>query len=638
MGKAGYKHFKKAENSKVKLKGTKKVLPKGLNVTDTNFKIKKIILQDPLKKYVEGEILSKKHLNLQELLSRLKHHNSNMKLQALSGLNELITYWSDEILRSNLQILLEPVVQLSLERDCEIRKNAVKFLAVILKKVSTDQIAPFYSTISSHVICAMTHIVPAIREDSLLLLDTMIDTIPELTAQQGDELLPHFLDLISNSGRTMRSLSLHLEGKITTDRWRSQVFARLRTLLSLMLKFMKKEQQLQSQPREIEFNRNEFLYLNLYRRRIKEVYKVVNVSGKIKDHAIILMPLLLDTFVEVLPQNKNGDDHTISTLAAALLQCILDIIHCLWDILSQSDSKIDLQNWFQVTFSTSIACLLQNHFPYSSSQHDASQKNTKIILKILNHTTNDVKCILQNLTLCFINFEILNHKKNSESWTKCLNYSRDCLINSECLNSEECLMLRRCLKAISRRMNIKECASLFDDAAGLFLKLHNSNPPIVQTLFNFLSEIAQDRSLRHLHSLPNFKDWLGSLPELLTKKSISISTVNTICRLSSQNIEPFLINLDGWIEYIIDNLPSLVIFGDEKGDAKKKILFLLYKIRDWDEEMIENLNKAIEKEYLGPELTSILLGVFKYKLNFNDDQDEKIIEMIRNMSCLKSYT
>jgi hypothetical protein len=64
MGKAGYRKFLKKERAKVKLKGSKTVLPKGQNVTDTNFKVKKIIIKDQIKQHGAGEVLSKRKLNV----------------------------------------------------------------------------------------------------------------------------------------------------------------------------------------------------------------------------------------------------------------------------------------------------------------------------------------------------------------------------------------------------------------------------------------------------------------------------------------------------------------------------------------------------------------------------------------------
>lgn len=63
MVKTSHKKFVKKEKNKVKLKGSK-LLPKGLNRTDTNFKVKKIVIREQLKEHEQSELLSKKKLNI----------------------------------------------------------------------------------------------------------------------------------------------------------------------------------------------------------------------------------------------------------------------------------------------------------------------------------------------------------------------------------------------------------------------------------------------------------------------------------------------------------------------------------------------------------------------------------------------
>lgn len=58
----GYKKFKKQEKAKVKLKGKK--LAEATNVTDTSFKVKKVVIKEQLKEHGDDELLSNKHLNL----------------------------------------------------------------------------------------------------------------------------------------------------------------------------------------------------------------------------------------------------------------------------------------------------------------------------------------------------------------------------------------------------------------------------------------------------------------------------------------------------------------------------------------------------------------------------------------------
>lgn len=62
----GHRHLKrlKSEKAKVKLKKSKNQLPKGLNVTDTSFKVKKILIREQLKHQDETEVLSTRKLNI----------------------------------------------------------------------------------------------------------------------------------------------------------------------------------------------------------------------------------------------------------------------------------------------------------------------------------------------------------------------------------------------------------------------------------------------------------------------------------------------------------------------------------------------------------------------------------------------
>jgi hypothetical protein len=65
MGKNNkHKKFLKSEKAKVKLKGGKKLLVKGQNITDTSFKVKKIVIQSQLVQQLESEPVTRKNLNL----------------------------------------------------------------------------------------------------------------------------------------------------------------------------------------------------------------------------------------------------------------------------------------------------------------------------------------------------------------------------------------------------------------------------------------------------------------------------------------------------------------------------------------------------------------------------------------------
>lgn len=111
-GATRYQKFLKSEKAKTKLK-SKKDLPKGTNVTKTNFKVKKIVIKEQLRKHGDNEALSTRKLNVKELLSRLGHFNVNSRKDALNGIKELITSHPD-VLDKNLGQLLQGVAPLLL--------------------------------------------------------------------------------------------------------------------------------------------------------------------------------------------------------------------------------------------------------------------------------------------------------------------------------------------------------------------------------------------------------------------------------------------------------------------------------------------------------------------------------------------
>lgn len=141
MGK-NHKHKKqvKSEKAKVKLrvKGEKtKFLPKGGNVTNTTFKIKPIVVQEQLKQKDKTEPLSKRKLNVIELLSRLKHYNVNIRKDGCIELRQVIAAYPEKVLQKNLSQLLHNVSPLTSDRESPVRKEAIKLLDTILKHVWT---------------------------------------------------------------------------------------------------------------------------------------------------------------------------------------------------------------------------------------------------------------------------------------------------------------------------------------------------------------------------------------------------------------------------------------------------------------------------------------------------------------------
>lgn len=85
----------------------------------------------------------------------------------------------------------------------------------------------------------MTHIDVNIQQDSLLLLDNLLVTLPDLIAENSTKLLPDFFDLItkeSSDSKTGRTVSINLGNKITDVKWRIKVLDRLQGIMDAIIK------------------------------------------------------------------------------------------------------------------------------------------------------------------------------------------------------------------------------------------------------------------------------------------------------------------------------------------------------------------------------------------------------------------
>lgn len=155
--KTPFQKRKKEDKAKTKLKVSHKtILPKGQNITNTTFKVKKIVVKSQLKEHQE-EVATKSNLNVkvciqlpsyfylmillnrifsfQELISRLHHHNAPLRINALNGLCEVVTNHTDAVLSQNLPAVLHAASNLILDKDHEVRNEAIKLLSMVLSKV-----------------------------------------------------------------------------------------------------------------------------------------------------------------------------------------------------------------------------------------------------------------------------------------------------------------------------------------------------------------------------------------------------------------------------------------------------------------------------------------------------------------------
>ncbi|KAF4533334.1 hypothetical protein B566_EDAN004455 [Ephemera danica] len=437
MGKNNrHKKFLKQEKAKVQLKASKK-LTKGQNITDTSFKVKKIVLQNQLTTTSEDQPQNKRNLNLKELLSRSKHHNVNMRLEALSGLRELAVM-HPEVLTSNLCNFLETsAARCSNEDSHLVRQESLRLLHYVLDKVSTAQLEPFIAMLILHLSTGMTHLQRGIQEDALRMLDIVLAVAPNLVAQAAPILLPAFLDQISVKQATgKRTLSLNLQSSHTSTNWRIKVLGRLHAMLSATSDCNALVDSAVAEPKQILWTPNCSPYVPLYVTKcdipctIQGVFptgptdlrgqqNLFQDEAEMKKYVSILVPLLFEIWAEVGPSQKQQRDigSVIPTDAAELLDCVLETLQHLWQYMEMCEKGTnarEMTKWFCQSFRIDFLHHLVEHFPYYTTV-DQSKKARRSKGQSPFEQEPEISCHKQNLTICYLFCCLCNKPTNKQA-------------------------------------------------------------------------------------------------------------------------------------------------------------------------------------------------------------------------------
>ncbi|XP_034936629.1 testis-expressed protein 10 [Chelonus insularis] len=542
----------KAEKSKVKLKANKsKVLPKGQNVTDINFKVKKIVIKEQLKQHELEEILSRRKLNVKDLLSRLQHYNSTVRQEAIKELKEILLQYPKDVLSSHLNNLLQGIASLTLDKEKPIRQDGVKVLNFILETISAEQLAPFADILISYLCCAMTHIHPSVKEDSLNYLDVIVLHCKELIAKNTCRIFPHFLDMISRhhtQSQTNRQLSITISSRNTSIKWRIKVLERLSNIFSAMIDNKKLHQiQNNSKTQKRIYVDDKTFYIPLYNEYNLEVCRIdfsednsnelygkdYQEAHEFKKYIEILMPLILDSWLEVRPKEKlTGEEaplisdetanylNSITTNMQLIIEFV-DLIQPLHDEISKNICDKFQNNFVKYFF---------NHFPYSRSNTIERSKKRQEDFKMSDIDT----CLKQNLSLSYIFMWMISvntlrkfSENTKEICRTILEFITESVNNWKCSNGLNTQLIK-----LLRLIFIKSSKILHKNNINLDSLLRSvivaSSKQLKKELLEVLGDIIINTHLNHLHNEPSFKEFIMTLPDLLLKEKIYDNTIKII--------------------------------------------------------------------------------------------------------------
>ncbi|XP_043599134.1 testis-expressed protein 10 homolog [Bombus pyrosoma] len=617
----GHKHLKrlKSEKAKVKLKAKKtKHLPKGLNVTDPSFKVKKIVIREQLKQHDETDILSKRKLNIKELLSRLQHHNSTVRQDAVKELREILSEHSLKLLSSQFGPLLQGICALSLDKERDIRRNSLKVLSLILGPVSNDQLNPYCDVLISYLRCAMTHIDPYIKEDALLFLDVLVQNCSNILARNSYKVLPNFLDMISRLHTEMkpgRQLVTTLNSKNTNVKWRIKVLERLATMFSSIVTFFKSQQIISSgeSAKVITVNKNTRyipIYTNINSQNCEVDFERTDNEGRnnsnntlnadeLMSYIELLMPLIFDSWIEVCPDEKNIDYSAllISTEALELLKSTVEIIQLIIECIDilYTECDVNMKFWFKSNFQDSYTKNFVSKFPYNKLGATGcflpSIRNRKRQQDFAIDNSYDI-CLGYNLAICQIYVWFTSIQSDDKMMSKLMkNYCTSVIkyLNGKLeiwsdINNTVLPQLTKLLRTLFLKASevwYKNYLDLSETLQSVVNACCNQSKREMQLqLFSVISEIMLDHTLHELHRESAFKEFISTLPNLLLKSKIHENTI--------QIINKIVLRYRGWIQKelvanykdIIENAKKIEIIGSEDNKRSRLMICNLFYFLD----------------------------------------------------------
>ncbi|KAF4790042.1 hypothetical protein TURU_143550 [Turdus rufiventris] len=397
------KRKRQEDFQKVKLKVGKKK-PKLENATDTTFKTKAIQIPEQLKE--DGVLPTQnRKLNIKDLLSQMHHYSPGVKHNALLGLKELLSQYPF-VIDAHLSSIISEVAAVFTDKDSSVRGAAVHLLQFLASRIRAEQIAPFFPLVSAHLSSAMTHISEGIQEDSLKVLDVLLEAYPALLTDRSIILLKNFVELISHQQLSKRlksrdklswMLSVNPNRRVTSQQWRLNVLTRLKKFLQAVVDGSSdtEDEGLQEQKDSSHSVRNPICiswklhannqqHIQLFESgglrpkinssfRLRSLTSVMDSAEKglssaenLKGFIEIIIPLLIECWIEASPaQSAPILGNLLESESQQLMQQVLSIIHLLWKLTKRHDETYKMELWLRMNYLVDFKHHFMRHFPYS---------------------------------------------------------------------------------------------------------------------------------------------------------------------------------------------------------------------------------------------------------------------------------
>ncbi|XP_030060961.1 testis-expressed protein 10 isoform X2 [Microcaecilia unicolor] len=652
---------------KVKLRvGRKKPRPE--NVTDVGFRTKGIHLPEQLAEG-EGSLLAgSRKLNIKDLLSQMHHYSPGVKQSALIGLKELLSY-CPSVIDAHLSNIVSEVAAVFTDKDAIVRSAAVHFLQCLASKIPVDQIAPFFPLVSAHLSSAMTHIVEGIQEDSLKVLDVLLDKYPVLLIDRSSMLLKNFVELISHqqlsrgvkNGDTFSAwtLSVNPNRNLTSQQWRLNVLMRLKKLLELLSLasadlegdgLLEQRENTQSCRAVLDIIWEEHTsgqqQIQVYEHggtspwvnspfRLRSLGDITCIMDEglssaenLKGFIEMIIPLLIECWVEASPAQLSSTTpgNFLEPESHHLMQQVLSIICLLWRLVERQDKTHKMDSWLRVNYLDVFRHRFMSHFPYSLLETVKHKKKNSC--RSSKHGTipfNNLDHLLLNLTLCDIMVSLANTSTVhlDSGWLDMIRtFVTETLVDGWKLNNKQLIRLLGVTWRLMLVQQNKVASEKLIRAVYVLYQQRDLSFPIRTMLLRFFSRVYQKEDFcPHLRRSRSkvLSRWLAGLPLQLVQlrcrnTELSAQLIDMIHAAAARSNKKLLQSLQATACEIYDPQDGTLVLLP--AELQKPLVHLLYFVPCISVKLLRCLHHCCVTGILTSGLAATLIGILHARSPF----------------------
>lgn len=522
----------------------------------------------------------------------------------------------------------------------QVRRESLKVLHLVLSNAAVDKVEPFFDFMCTYLRSAMTHIDSRIQEDSLFFLDILLLCTVERVAKDFHKIMPNFIDMISKlrlDSKPGRTLTVNLDSKITSVKWRVKVLHRLQDFLHKFVEYNKatfSAAPIKENSQRFDESKHNFYplfntsytancYLPLFSNRNSQDSLPVDGIEKFKFYINTLTPLLFETWLEVCPNSSSGKsiETVLTEDTAILLKHTLHVISLIWEIVQELEKKNPSSN-IKKLFYEKYRKLFSQHivtpFPYATNVRTNKLKSTST--SVFEEKITDPKMIVENLEICYLFISInpnVNIKLQKKEISAVLNYIEK--IFNENTEDEMNKIIMRILHTIfsNEVTGWTQNVSIMDTLLHKIIWSYFNKTTLSafhQDIFTLLCKIALNDKLSHFHESDAYDEWIKNLPNILLEPTITEKSIEIIHKFAVCNNKVFNEVIKNKLLNIVNNLPKIKI-TDSTSDSSnyRKLFSLLYWIKMWDNESLNLMENQLLQNVYEPDHCTFIFDTLRLR-------------------------